>query len=349
MATARGRSRLAPLSLGVSVLATILVLRRVGFGAEMAFGRVPPWAHLITLAAFGVEVLARGARVFFVARGLGLRLTLGTSIRAQLAGDALGAVTPSRLGSDPVKIAVLRRDGLGMGQGGALVLAEMVSEATILLAAATVIAVLVPGVGWWVALGVGGYAVTVVAAGAAALVASGLWGPRVPTLWTALRLGTVRWLALEAAAARFRAHARKLTGLPISSVAGALGAGALHILCRLAVLPVLAIASGVSITADASWTDLVLRPFFILYATSLLPPPGGGGGVELTFAAVLAAVLPPAALAATMVWWRWYTFYLGALLGWLSVGVGSRPAHKILDTGPSRDPTPTFSGTLECP
>jgi uncharacterized membrane protein YbhN (UPF0104 family) len=67
--------------------------------------------------------------------------------------------------------------------------------------------------------------------------------------------------------------------------------------------------------------------------------------VELTFASVLAVTLPPATLAATLVWWRWYTFYLGALLGWLSIGVGRLRVHKILDTGPSRDLTASFSAT----
>jgi uncharacterized membrane protein YbhN (UPF0104 family) len=288
--------------------------------------------------------------VYVVSRGLGLPLTLRTSVRAQLAGDALAAVTPSRMGSDPAKIATFRRDGVGVGQGGALLLAEMASEATLLLTAAAAILLLVPHVGWWIALGVGGYAVAVAAAGGVTLLASRWWGPRPPPLWGALRLGTARWLALTTTAEHFRTYAAQLTRLEPPCVLRALGAAALHMGARLAVLPLLVFSlGGGSFAAAPSWTDLVLRPFFILYATALLPPPGGGGGVELTFASVLSATLPPAALAAALVWWRWYTFYVGALLGWLSLGVRRHRVHKMLDTGPSPDLTASFSRTPDRP
>ena len=91
----------------------------------------------------------------------------------------------------------------------------------------------------------------------------------------------------------------------------------LRMACRLAVLPLLVTPLLADPPSAALLGDLILRPFFVLYATALLPLPGGGGGVELTVAAALAGVLAPATLGVTLLWWRVYTFYLSALAGGL--------------------------------
>jgi hypothetical protein len=91
----------------------------------------------------------------------------------------------------------------------------------------------------------------------------------------------------------------------------------------------------------------VLRPFFVLYTTALLPPPGGGGGVEVVFATLLGGVLPDAMLASALVWWRVYTFYLGAALGALVLlGPGVAAPWR---SGASEDRERSGSGTTERP
>jgi hypothetical protein len=50
------------------------------------------------------------------------------------------------------------------------------------------------------------------------------------------------------------------------------------------------------------------------------PVPGGGGIVEVGFKATLAGVIPVALFGASLVWWRFYTFYLYILLGALAAG-----------------------------
>lgn len=76
-------------------------------------------------------------------------------------------------------------------------------------------------------------------------------------------------------------------------------------------------------------------PLVLLYAGSLLPPPGGGGAVEITFIAALTSVVGGVELAGTLLWWRVYTFYLGALAGGL-VLVLALGRQGLSELGPGR-------------
>ena len=105
-----------------------------------------------------------------------------------------------------------------------------------------------------------------------------------------------------------------------------------HIGARVAILPLLVLpVGGLASTPLPSegLTPLVVRPFAVLYGSALLPPPGGGGGVEIAFATALGDLLQPQVLAAALLWWRVYTFYLGALLGGLLI-VARRLRAEVL-------------------
>jgi uncharacterized membrane protein YbhN (UPF0104 family) len=98
---------------------------------------------------------------------------------------------------------------------------------------------------------------------------------------------------------------------------------AAHIAGRLLVLPVLvlAVAPGLPLAPLLAW------PFFLLYAGAIVPAPGGGGAVELGFTAGLDSTLPLAQLAGLLIWWRWYTYYLGVTLGGLCLALA--PARRL--------------------
>jgi len=305
---------IAGLSLAAALGATAWILSRSGADLSDALRYLPAQAHLLALVAFAVEIVARGARVLLVARALDLPLTLGRSVRAQFAGDAAGAMTPSRVGADPAKIAVLRGGGAGVGPSGALLVAEMGAEAFVLLILAGVVA-LGPWGSGWVALGLGGYAVVVSSVGVAAFFVSRMPDKDPPRLWMRLNLGVGRWESLRGTTRDFRRQVARLKEVPARFIAGILGMTLLHMAARLVILPALVLPLAAVSTESVALTDLVLRPFFVLYATALLPPPGGGGGVELTFATLLEGVLDGPTLAATLIWWRVYTFYLSAALG----------------------------------
>jgi uncharacterized membrane protein YbhN (UPF0104 family) len=176
-----------------------------------------------------------------------------------------------------------------------------------------------------------GYAAIVSLASIAALALLRMPSPdEPPRSWVRLRLGAQRWENARRAIAEFKIQARRLSTLPALWTIGVVLATVVHIGARLAVLPTLALPLFAATAGSAPpLADMVLRPFFVLYATALLPPPGGGGGVEVTFAAALGDTLGPGALAATVVWWRIYTFYLSAALGALTLIPPRRPAPRI--------------------
>ncbi len=297
--------------------------------------RVPWPAHLVALLVVALEVTARGARVWCVARGLGVPLSLAGAVRAQLAGDALGAVTPSRVGVDPAKLTVYRRHGVRTGVGGALILAELGSEAAVLTLCSAVIALAASGMRW-VALGLFGYAAIITSAGVAALVLFRTPGTDPPRLWSWLHLGPGRWASLRRTIEEFRTNAKRLRSVSPRWGLAVVGVTILHMAARVAILPILVLAfAGVGPPSGSGvFEAVVLRSFFVLYATALLPPPGGGGGVEFTFAAVLSGTLGADALAATVLWWRLYTFYLSAAVGGLLLFLPRFRAHQGAD-----DPT----------
>jgi uncharacterized membrane protein YbhN (UPF0104 family) len=341
---AQRHALVAAASLACALLAAWLVVRRAGLGADAVLRGVPPRAHALALAACATELLARGLRVALAARGLGLRVPLRTTVRAQIAGDALAAITPARVGADAAKLGVLLRSGVAAGPAGALLLAEVTSEAAMLVLCAAAIVAFTDA--WWVALGPVGYAIVVTSTAAAALYATRSPRADPPPLWRRLGGSPARWRTLRLAARSFHAHVLELRRMPARYALATLAAAFLHVGARLAVLPALVLPLGAGAEEPA---QLVLRPFFVLYATSLLPPPGGAGGVEVTFSAVLTDQLPAAVLAPALIWWRLYTFYLVALIGWLHLVVARLPRHEGQDTQSPQSPAELFTTDSESP
>ena len=75
-----------------------------------------------------------------------------------------------------------------------------------------------------------------------------------------------------------------------------------------------------SLGADVDLTSLVLWPLVLLYGGALIPAPAGGGAMEFGFSAIMRDVLPPDVLAASLIWWRFYSYYIYVLLGAFAAG-----------------------------
>jgi uncharacterized membrane protein YbhN (UPF0104 family) len=82
------------------------------------------------------------------------------------------------------------------------------------------------------------------------------------------------------------------------------------------ILPIIIAAYGV----DVDLTALVLWPLVLLYGGALIPAPAGGGAMEFGFSAIMDDILPPQLLAASMIWWRFYSYYIYVLLGAFAAG-----------------------------
>lgn len=314
-ASGRPRNHLSLLLRGLSLAtgggATVWVAARVGASPGDLLS-LPLPAHLLALGCAGVEVVARAVRIRALARDLHLPLGLRTAVRAQLAADAAGAVTPSKVGSDPTKLWVMGADGAPLGGRGAVLLGEMAWEAGVLVVVGLLLAVWVPG-NRMVPLAVLAYAVVVLALGGLSLTVATRAGSRPPGWWGRLRLAPSRWHGLREQGRSYVEHARRLGEVSPRGMTVALLATVTHMAARVLIL--LALVAGWTGLPETGAGSLVLWPFGLLYLGSLLPPPGGGGVLEVGFAAALDGILPAAVLPTALLWWRVYTFYLPAALG----------------------------------
>jgi uncharacterized membrane protein YbhN (UPF0104 family) len=309
------------ISLAAGLLVTGFVTWRIG-ATPADLLALPLRAHLAAFAVLALEVGARGARIWALARGVGVPVRLATSIRAQLYADAAGAVTPSKIGSDPAKAWGLGTDGAPLGARAALLLGEMAWEVAVLVVVGGFLAVAVPSMRA-VPLAVFGYAATVAVLGLLAVRAARTATASPPRWWRWFGLAQSRWDGVRAQGVDFLDHAGALRDGWMGSAPLALFATVVHMAARVGVLVVmLAVWTGL----PEPWLPLLLWPFGLLYLGALLPPPGGGGGIEVGFAAALGGVLPPSVLAAALLWWRAYTFYLPAAVGGLLIAAGRRRA-----------------------
>jgi uncharacterized membrane protein YbhN (UPF0104 family) len=333
--TRRGwRTAFTAVSILAAATATIFVVRQTGADIATTFTRLPLRTHILALSLFGLEILARGVRIFIIARGMDLPIPLRLTTAAQVAGDAVGAITPARVGADAAKIGVLTRSGVRVGPCGAILLGEMAFEVLALVLSAAAVALFATD-HRWVALGLLGYAGIVSVTGAVAVVVTKLPGDEPPRLLGWLRINPAHWVTLRRIAAEFRERSRELLKLSPMHLVGAFAAALVHIGARLMIIPVLAwplvvgdgaMVGAVASAADAPWGDWILVPYFTLYATALFPMPTGGGGVELTFASLMEQSLPGATLGLVLVWWRIYTQYLAAAVGGLTLAILPRLA-----------------------
>ena len=301
---------------GVAV-ATWLVLTRSSPAPEALFS-LSPAHHATALATTVVDMVLRAARLVVLGTVMGVPIPLTASIQAHLAADGAAAVTPVRFGSDAVKALILARRRVRGGHIGALLVGEAVCEAVMLLfcAAALVLSLDVP---LFAMTGPLAWSLSSLALVAFAVRFAPSRDTRAPGFLTRLRNSEQRWERIRTIAADFRDAAgalRRVRRIHLAMLALAtLG----HIAARLLVLPALVGPS----TTLANPEPLLAWPFFLLYGGALIPAPGGAGLVETGFAATLAGHVPDAQLGSLAFWWRFYTFHLAAIAGWLVLVVST--------------------------
>lgn len=306
------------LSLTGVAVATVLVLRRSG-GAETLFV-LPVGNHLGALGAMSLEVVMRGARFVILGAVMGVTVPLAIATMAQLAGDGGGAVTPSRSGSDPAKALILSRRGLRGGHIGALLVGEVVAEAALLPVCALILVL------WLESVSLTAMAASLSwSVAALTLVGVAVWlaptrDSSAPRLLQRVGVTGPRWERLVTIAADFRQAAgalKRISPVRLSLLAAATVG---HIGARLLVLPALA---GSDFASD-NLAELLGWPFFLLYGAPLIPIPAGGGAIETGFVYWVGEHLPAERLGALLFWWRFYTFHLFALIGWLVIAIPLR-------------------------
>jgi uncharacterized protein (TIRG00374 family) len=294
---------------------------------------LPGRAHLAALALTGVEIFARAVKLTWCARALRFRLALRPAIRTTLGGDFGAAITPSRSGSEPARFLILSEAQVATADSLLLLFTELALEAASLAIVAVLLIMVFPRAGGALAsmVGVvGGYAVFVLSTIVLGTLLARRRAHGPPPRWAeAIGLHAGRWRGVQRAIRQLRDGVRAARTADKRWVFGALLVSVLHVVARISILPALVYAA----TPNVPLAPLVLWPLALSYGAGVAPAPGGGGVIEVVYRATLGSVIPPALLGASLVWWRFYTFYLPMMLGAIVAGravlraVRDRPAH----------------------
>ena len=281
---------------------------------------LPPRAHLFALLAVAVEVLARSLKIRWSARAAGIRLKLSTAARTCLGGDFAAAITPARSGAEPARFFVLAEAGLPSSSALVILYAELFLEVLSLAAVVLCVALIFRHAGAvliTLVSVVGAYAAVILGIGALALFLSRRNANGPPPRWARrLRLHAGRWRTIQRALRKLRATVDSVDRIHRKAAVAAFLASFVHVAIRLTVLPALVLTS----VASAPLAPLALWPRGFLYGAAVVPAPGGGGAVEMAFRAALGHAIPVRLFAASLVWWRFYTFYIYILLGAIAAG-----------------------------
>lgn len=301
--------------LGVSVYA---VFSGAPHGVDLT---IPLQAHALAFTAFLVEVAARALKLTWSAQAVRTRLPFTTAVRTSLGGDFGAAITPARMGAEPARFLILAEAGVAAADAMVLLYCElffeMISLAIVVVAVAMIFDA--PNNAFIAMIGVvGGYAAFVLGLGALGVILSRRSAGEEPPPWAKrLRVHGKRWEIVQRWLVRIRTTVDAFRGMRIGWAALSLLASVVHIAVRFTILPIIVY----SITRVAvPVAPLVVWPLGIMFGAAVVPAPGGGGAVELAFRATLGGVIPPDAFAASLVWWRFYTFYVYIALGALVAG-----------------------------
>lgn len=297
---------------------------------------LPLVTHGLALGIVGVELMLRSAKIAFSARACGVPLKIGTAARTTLAGDFATAITPARLGAEPARFLVLSEAGVAPAKALLTLYLELLVELASLLVVVAILVALIPlSTPMKAVLAmVGGYATTVLGVGAVAVVLSRrqLSGP--PPAW--VRVAGVNawlWRRLQVALRHLRESVAALRHAHPGRMALSLACSVVHVGARLAILPLIAASQH----AAADLLPLVLWPLVLLYGGALVPAPAGGGAMELGFTAAMDGTLPAAVLATSLIWWRFYSYFIYVLLGAIAAGRTVMRALRPEQPGVRRD------------
>lgn len=278
-------------------------------------------AHAMLLCIALSELLARGAKVWLSAIAMRIPMSYRLALRASAGGDFGAAITPNKTGAEPARYLIMTEDGMHPAQILLVIYAELFLEMISLALVAVGLFFMFRNAGSTligVIGAVGLYALFVLGTGAIAWILSTRYAVGKPPRW-ASRFGLrgARWRKVQRALATMRTAMSGIRHMRVGMTVLALLASMLHIGLRIAILPAIVYSLG---ETQVPLAPLVLWPVALMWGSALAPLPGGGGAIEVAFKAALGHSIPARIFGASLVWWRFYTFYLFILLGALAAG-----------------------------
>lgn len=292
---------------------------------------LPLWAHATCAAAACLEVLTRGIKLKLAAQALGIPLDLNAAVRTGVGGDFGAAITPARSGAEPARFLILAEAGVKPSDNLLLLWVELSLEMLSLAFAVVVFAVWFSGAGSalnGVLAVVGIYALVVIGIAAIGVVLGRRSDGEPPRWLAAIGLRDARWVLVQRSLRRVRESTEAVRHAKWGLGVAAYLVSLVHVALRLAILPIIVYALGAT---DVPLAPLVLWPLALFYGAVVAPVPGGGGVIELGFRHFLGGIIPAFLIGASLVWWRFYTFYILVILG--ALAAGGTVMRALRDTG----------------
>lgn len=246
------------------------------------------------MALVATDLAARAARSTVL---LPVRLTRAMIVNC--CGDAIAAITPARLGGDPIRFVWFARGGIP----GSMILASFATETVVngvvLVAGAGLLLVFFAELAWPLTLHLMRRAGT---------------GPDLFVTIGAIALCVLIPLAVArrfSGAGAFLRDSWRTFRAQSRGVLARVGVWTLvSMLARAAILPVL-----LARTPGIGTGALLLGSVAALYALLLAPTPGGVGPIEAGFVAGFGDALDFREVAALLIAWRVYAWLCGAAIG----------------------------------
>lgn len=130
------RSKLLVISLAISII-TLLAILLLTISEETikSLLAIKPQYLIIALLVQPISWVIWGARIKLMSDALGSRISLIESTRIVVANLFAAAITPSQAGGEPIRVHLLNKNGLSVGDSTAVVLGERVMDALFLMVA----------------------------------------------------------------------------------------------------------------------------------------------------------------------------------------------------------------------
>ena len=311
------------------LLAIVSFAAAIGVSLYIVVTSWPPADHpvSVSVAAHGVllgiallELGARGAKVRLSAASLRIPMTFGVALRASAGGDFGAAITPARTGAEPARFLIMTEAGMTSAHIILVIYAELFLEMISLAIVAIAMfftfrdaGAIITGMASLVAM----YAAFVLGTGALGFVlARRGMKDAPPRLLARLGVHGTRWQKFRSVLEQLRRGIEGMKDMRFGVAGVALLVSIVHILLRLAILPIIVYSFGVHVPA----APLILWPIALTYGSVVVAVPAGGGFIEVAFKETLGHAIPAAIFGASLIWWRFYTFYLYIILGGIAAG-----------------------------
>ncbi len=264
-------------------------------------------AHALCVGLVLLDLGARALRIKTLTGTLGYPLRFGEALTTNAIGDAACAVTPMRLGGEPVRLASMLRFGVPATASFVAIAFEVITMWPVIILSAAAI-------GYWFAPG---------------------WlAHTAPILWHGLARTWI-WLGLAGMVSlliflvvRRRVHVTtRVTRrpwrrvlvygrqMPPSVLLLTAASAFINLATRTAILPILM----ATLPDPPPLGPAIVGSFALLYSQMALPTPSGAGVVDLGLLAGAAGSAGGAEVG-LLIWWRFYTTFIGIALGsWLAV------------------------------